>query len=71
LNDPTKKDTGTPRFATDHEIEVAEKRLLLSFAFKDEEEEETYKKEISYIKGIEKMIDKPIESSYKSLRSEL
>lgn len=40
---------GTPRFATQEEIEEEEKKLLLSFAFKDKEEIENYRKEMLLI----------------------
>ncbi len=40
---------GTPRFATDEEIEKEEKKLLLSFAFKDDEEIDRFKKEMTFI----------------------
>jgi hypothetical protein len=39
----------TPRFPTDEEIDEVEKRLLLSFAFKDDEEIERYRREMIYI----------------------
>ena len=40
---------GTPRFPTDEEIEKEERRLLLTFAFKDQEEIDLYQREMSYI----------------------
>jgi hypothetical protein len=42
---------GTPRFPTDDEIEAEERRLLLSFAFKDQNEIEKYRREMNYIIG--------------------
>jgi len=42
---------GTPRFPTDEEIEAEERRLLLSFAFKDQNEIEKYRREMNYIIG--------------------
>ena len=40
---------GTPRFPTDDEIEQEERRLLLTFAFKDKDEIATFRREITYI----------------------
>lgn len=63
---------GTPRFATEKEIEDEEMRMLLSFAFKDKKDEEKYRKEIFYIRNmIEPLIEKPSESQIKSLKAEL
>lgn len=39
----------TPRFPTDDEIEQEERRLLLSFAFKDIDEIATFRREMTYI----------------------
>jgi hypothetical protein len=47
---------GTPRFPTDEEIEKEERRLLLTFAFKDEEEIELYQKEMSHVASKESQI---------------
>jgi hypothetical protein len=40
---------GTPRFPTDDEIEQEERRLLLTFAFKDTDEIATFRREMTYI----------------------
>lgn len=63
--------SGTPRFPTEEEIDAEEKRLLLSFAFKDEEEIERYRREMIFIINQEHMIDKPPSSKFKGLRNEL
>jgi len=44
---------GTPRFPTDEEIEIEERRLLLSFAFKDEDEIATFKRDMSIVVNTE------------------
>lgn len=62
---------GTPRFPTDEEIEKEERRLLLTFAFKDQEEIELYQKEMSYVASKENQIQRPLESTYKNLKHQL
>jgi hypothetical protein len=62
---------GTPRFATDEEIEREEKRLLLTFAFKDDDELERFKKDMNFIINQEFIIEKPPESKIRGLRSDL
>lgn len=52
----------TPRFATDKEIEDEEKKLLLSFAFKDSEEIDRYRKDMTFIINQEPIIERPPES---------
>lgn len=66
-----KPNLGTPRFPTDEEIEVEERRLLLSFAFKDQDEIEKYRKEMNYIICQEFIVEKPPESRYRDLRHQL
>jgi hypothetical protein len=44
---------GTPRFPTDEEIEFEERKLLLSFAFKNEDEIETFRREMIIIVNTE------------------
>jgi hypothetical protein len=64
LNDPSHPDypiflalknngMGTPRFPTDEEIEFEERKLLLSFAFKDEVEIQTFRREMSIVVNTE------------------
>jgi len=44
---------------------------LLTFAFKDEEEVEKYRKEMSFIINQEPIVDKPPENTFKSLKFEI
>ena len=48
-----KKLNGTPRFATGEEIENEEKRLLLTFAFKNQDEVDNFKRELSFVINME------------------
>jgi hypothetical protein len=48
-----KNGMGTPRFPTDEEIENEERKLLLSFAFKDEQEIDAFRKEMSLVVNTE------------------
>ena len=57
--------SGTPRFPTEEEIEEEEKRLLMTFAFKDKEELDRFKKDMALIINSEQIIERPIESKYK------
>lgn len=61
----------TPRFATDEEIENEEKKLLLSFAFKDNDEIEKFRKEMTFIINQEPIIERPPDSYFKSLKTEI
>ena len=68
----TKKQTpGTPRFPTDEEIEAEERRLLLSFAFKDQDEIEKYRREMNHILSQEFLVERPPESKYRDLKYKL
>ena len=65
LNDPSHPDyhkilalknnnsSCTPRFPTNEEIEVEERKLLLSFAFKNEDEIQTFRREMSLVVSTE------------------
>jgi hypothetical protein len=44
---------GTPRFPTNEEIEFEERKLLLSFAFKNEDEIQTFRREMSIVVNTE------------------
>jgi hypothetical protein len=66
-----KNGMGTPRFPTEEEIEIEERKLLLTFAFKDEEEVDSFRKEMSIVVNTEYQIDRPPEIQYKQLRHQL
>jgi hypothetical protein len=59
---------GTPRFPTNEEIEFEERKLLLSFAFKNEDEIQTFRREMSIVVNTEYQIERPNENAYKALR---
>ena len=59
---------GTPRFPTNEEIEFEERKLLLSFAFKNEDEIQTFRREMSIVVNTEYQIERPDENAYKALR---
>lgn len=59
---------GTPRFPTDEEIEAEERRLLLSFAFKDADEIEKYRKEMNHVISQEFIVERPPEAKYRELK---
>jgi hypothetical protein len=59
---------GTPRFPTNEEIEFEERKLLLSFAFKNEDEIQTFRREMSIVVNTEYQIERPNENAYKVLR---
>ena len=61
----------TPRFPTEEEIEEQEKKLLLSFAFKNEEEIEKFKREMAFIISQEPIVERPSEQKFKSLKHEV
>eukprot|EP00347_Sterkiella_histriomuscorum_P018386 403345697 len=62
---------GTPRFPTDEEIEEQELKMLLTFAFKDEEEIDRFSREMTFIINQDPIIERPPESKIKNLRTEL
>ena len=62
---------GTPRFPTEDEIEEEEKRLLMTFAFKDREELERFKKDMVLIINSEPIIERPLESKIRVLRTSI
>jgi hypothetical protein len=59
---------GTPRFPTNEEIEFEERKLLLSFAFKNEDEIQTFRREMSIVVNTEYQIERPHENAYNALR---
>lgn len=65
------KSQGTPRFPTDEEIETEERRLLLSFAFKDTDEIDKYRKEMNHMISQEFIVERPPETRYRDLKHQL
>ncbi len=61
MRDIEENKDGTPRFPTGKEIQAAEKELLLTFFFSQNQiyDNEFYRRDLNFILSFAKLIDKP------------